>query len=858
MSSGEVRAPVATRWVIDFADGSREMRNLLGGKGANVAEMTRLLGEDRVPAGFTITTDACVAYMTRTSTALSDLQDEVEEALDRLEKKVGKRLGDAADPLLVSVRSGARASMPGMLDTILNLGLNEGSVEGLARRTNNPRFAWDCYRRFVHMFGEVVRGVPGERFEEELRRTKRERGVTSDSELDADALRAVTLRCKAFYEFPVSPREQLDEAIVAVFRSWTNERAVAYRRINGIPDEWGTAVNVQQMVFGNKGPTSGSGVAFSRNELTGAPDPSGDFLANAQGEDVVSGLRTPLDICDLKSWQPELYGQLMDILRLLERHYKDMQDTEWTVEEGRLYMLQTRSAKRPAQAAVRFAVDAVEEGLLTPAEAILTIDAENLGSILRPVIAPDAEADVLTHGIGASPGAGAGEVVFTTEEAVVAASDGRDVILVRPFTEADDVAGFYVAKGVLTSTGGKASHAAVVARSMGVPAVTGAEELEIDVDAREVRKSGQVVLRAGDVVTVDGVTGAVSTERASFMKAEPADDFLRVLEWSDEIRRLGVRTDARTTEDVRRGLELGADGVGWCAIEPQRSGSDGSALLTRILEESDAGVQKEVQMALVDELQARLEPVFELLGESPVTISLLELLPPGPGSEEGGPAPTDAVRSARGARLGVLLPDVYEVQVRAAMRAAHVVRGRSGIAPHLELMVPGVSYELELERTRELVERVGHEEGVERSEYSVGAGIATPRACLVADRVAAHAAFLSFATEQLTESTTGLTRAELEGAIGHRYLEERIFDGSPLETLDVSGVGELLRTATSLARTNAPDLLIGMTGAHGGDPKSIKFAHDAGLDYVSCPPERVPVARVAAAQAALRARGAAV
>ena len=471
---------VGTRWVYDFAEGSREMRNLLGGKGSGVAEMTRVLGADLVPAGFTITTEACVEYMLHDCTPPEGLAEAVDEELARLEAQAGRRLGDATAPLLVSVRSGARDSMPGMMDTVLNLGLNDESVRGLAALTGNERFAWDSYRRLVQMFGNVVCGVPGERFEEAIADAKRELGITLDADLDVDALRALTDRFKSLYDFPADPREQLERAIRAVFDSWSGARAVAYRRINGIPDEWGTAVNVQQMVFGNRGERSCSGVAFSRDEITGAPEPSGDFLANAQGEDVVSGVRTPNDLAELRDWMPEAHAQLTGILRTLERHYGDMQDTEFTVEEGRLYMLQTRSAKRPAQAAVRFAADAVAEGLLTRAEAIQTIDAGRLDALLHPTFDPDARYEVLARGVAASPGAAKGQIVFTADAAVAAAAEGRPVILVRPFTEAEDVAGFHAARGILTSEGGKASHAALVARGMGRPAVTGAAALEVD------------------------------------------------------------------------------------------------------------------------------------------------------------------------------------------------------------------------------------------------------------------------------------------------------------------------------------------------------------------------------------------
>src|SRR3954462_15224912 len=545
-----------TKWVYEFSEGSRDMRDLLGGKGANVAEMTRVLGPERVPAGFTITTEACVAYM-REDGFPDGLADQIAEALEQLEEQAGKKLGDADDPLLVSVRSGARESMPGMLDTVLNLGLNDESVQGLAKQTDNERFAWDSYRRFVQMYANVVKGVEGEKIEDEIKKLKKDRGVEDDTDLDADALRELVDTFKSLYksetdeEFPQGPQQQLEGAIRAVFDSWNGERAVSYRRINRIPDEWGTAVNVQQMVFGNKGEDSGSGVAFSRDEVTGAAKPSGDFLVNAQGEDVVSGVRNTLDISELEDVMPEAYAELMDILRTLERHYKDMQDTEFTVEEGQLYMLQTRNAKRPAQAAVRFAVDAVNEELLTREEALLTIDAETLEALLHPMFDPNAEFEVLATGVAASPGAAKGEIVFTAEEAVDAAEHGRTVVLVRPFTEADDVAGFFAAAGIVTSEGGKASHAALVARGMGRPCVSGAADLDIDLSKREIRVNG-TVLHEGDLLAIDGTTGAITTEDVPLVEPDVDESFERVLAWADELRRLGVRTNADTPQDARR------------------------------------------------------------------------------------------------------------------------------------------------------------------------------------------------------------------------------------------------------------------------------------------------------------------
>ncbi len=551
-----------SRWVYDFADGSMEMRELLGGKGANVAEMTRVLGPDRVPAGFTITTEACVEYMRAGRREPEGMSEQVAEALARLEERSGKRLGDRDDPLLVSVRSGARESMPGMLDTVLNLGLNDQSVLGLARATDNERFAWDSYRRFVQMFGNVSRGIPGERFEEAIQNAKAQRGVTQDTELDVEALQQLTDQFKAVYrehtgeDFPQDPSEQLRLAIRAVFDSWVGERAVSYRRLHRIPDDWGTAVNVQQMVFGNKGDTSGSGVAFSRDEVTGAPQPSGDFLPNAQGEDVVSGVRTPRDIAEIKQWLPDVHAQLMDILRTLERHYGDMQDTEFTVQEGRLYMLQTRNAKRPAQAAVRFAVDAVAEGLLTREQALNTIDPGSLDALLHPTFDPNADFDVLATGVNASPGAAKGTVVFTAADAVAAAEQGHDVILVRPFTDAEDVAGFHAAKGILTSEGGKASHAALVARGMGRPAVVGADAVAIDLNNKTITVNG-TELHEGDWIAIDGTKGCVTVDDVPLVEAQVDENFEQVLSWADELRRLGVRANADTPEDARRARTLG-------------------------------------------------------------------------------------------------------------------------------------------------------------------------------------------------------------------------------------------------------------------------------------------------------------
>jgi pyruvate,orthophosphate dikinase len=880
-----VSTAAATRWVYDFTEGSREMRELLGGKGANVAEMTRVLGADRVPAGFTITTEACVAYM-RAGRELPDgLRDQVAEALARLEEQAGKRLGDPQDPLLVSVRSGARESMPGMLDTVLNLGLNDDSAAGLAARTGNERFAWDSYRRFVQMYGNVVRDVPGERFEDAIKQAKRARGVELDTELDVDALRELVDTFRGFYEFPEDPREQLEGAINAVFDSWLGERAVAYRRINRIPDEWGTAVSVQQMVFGNKGDTSGSGVAFSRDEVTGAPQPSGDFLINAQGEDVVSGVRNTRDIADLQRLMPEVHAELMEILRTLERHYGDMQDVEFTVEEGRLYMLQTRSAKRPAQAAVRFAVDAVAEGLLDKPRALDTIEAERLDALLHPTFDPGAEFEVLARGVAASPGAAKGEIVFTAADAVQAAADGREVVLVRPFTEADDVAGFHAARGVLTSEGGKASHAALVARGMGVPAVTGASDLEIDVSAGEVRV-GETRLRAGDRIAIDGTNGAITT--ADVPLVEPAVDerFEQVLAWSDELRRLGVRANADTPDDARRAREFGAEGIGLCRTEHMFFGEDRHEKMVRVILAGDEAERRAGLDALLPDQQRDFEGLFEEMQGLPVTIRLLD-----PPLHEFLPARADVqaeverarversddleqlertlervsaleevnpMLGTRGCRLGILYPEIYEMQVVAIMRAAKAVRGRVGETPHLEVMVPLVDYERELELLRGLIERVGEREGLHHpGDYTIGTMIELPRACFLADNIAHHADFFSFGTNDLTQTGLGFSRDDIEGKILARYIDMKVFDRSPFETIDAPGVGQMVRMGAWLGRKTKLDLKLGICGEHGGDPDSIDFFHHSGLDYVSCSPYRVPVARVAAAQAAVRERAAA-
>ncbi|MDA0165753.1 pyruvate, phosphate dikinase [Solirubrobacter ginsenosidimutans] len=878
------------KWVYDFAEGSKDMRDLLGGKGANVAEMTRVLGADRVPAGFTITTEACVAYMNAGQHEPEDMADQVAEALERLQEHTGKLLGDDADPLLVSVRSGARESMPGMLDTVLNLGLNDTSVEGLAKATENERFAWDSYRRFVQMFGNVSRGIDGEAFEKEISNIKSDAGVEEDTDLDVAALKTLTDRFKALYEkhtgekFPQDPKEQLRLAIRAVFDSWTGDRAEAYRRINHIPDDWGTAVNVQQMVFGNKGDTSGSGVAFSRDEVTGAPEPSGDFLPNAQGEDVVSGARTPRDIREMKEWLPDAHAQLMDILRTLEKHYGDMQDTEFTVEEGQLYMLQTRNAKRPAQAAVRFARDAVDEELLDREQALMTIDAEMLTALLVQTFDPNADYEVISKGVPAAPGGAKGEVVFTAAEAVEAAAENppRAVVLVRPDTNANDVAGFHAAKGILTSLGGKASHAALVARGMGVPCVTAASGLKINLEERVIRV-GDHVIKAGDFIAINGTTGEITLDDIPLVDPteDPAFDeileaFETVLGWADDIRRLGIRANADTPHDADKARELGAEGIGLCRTEHMFMAEDRQPKMRTMIMADTRDSRRDALAELLPLQQEDFEGLFEAMKGLPVTIRLLdpplhEFLPDLPDLaaqvERARIELTDDLETlekllvtteriseenpmlgTRGCRLGILYPEIYEMQVHAIFRAAKAMDE----PPHPEIMIPLVDYEQELEIMRELVVRIGEEEGLhEVEDYTVGTMIELPRACFVADRIAKFADFFSFGTNDLTQTALGFSRDDVESKFVPAYMERKIIDRSPFETIDKPGVGWLVRLAAWVGRESRPDLKLGICGEHGGDPDSIEFFHMAGLDYVSCSPFRVPIARVAAAQAAI-------
>jgi pyruvate,orthophosphate dikinase len=762
-----------------------------------------------------------------------------------------------------------------MLDTVLNLGLNDRSVEGLARATDNERFAWDSYRRFVQMFGNVSRGIPGERFEDAIKDVKSARGVKDDTELDVDALRELTRRFQELYDFPQDPQEQLRQAIRAVFDSWTGERAVQYRRLNRIPDDWGTAVNVQQMVFGNTGDESGTGVAFSRDEVTGEGEPSGDFLVNAQGEDVVSGVRNTRDIAEMADVMPEAHAQLMEILRTLEQHYKDMQDTEFTVQDGQLFMLQTRNAKRPAQAAVRFACDAVDEGLLSQEEALATLDAGALDALLHPTFDPQADFEVLANGVNASPGAAKGEVVFSAADAVAAGNEGRDVILVRPFTEADDVAGFHAARGILTSEGGKASHAALVARGMGRPAVVGASDLAIDLKAKTITVDGTQV-HEGDRIAIDGTKGCVTLEDVPLVDPEVNEYFERVLEWADEVRRLGVRANADTPQDAARARELGAEGIGLCRTEHMFMAEDRQPKMRAMIMADDEEGRRRALADLLPFQQEDFEGLFEAMSGLPVTIRLLdpplhEFLKNLPdlraqverarieATDDLPQLERDLARveqiheenpmlGTRGCRLGILYPEIYEMQVEAIVRAI----ANMDEAPLVEIMIPLIDYEHEIELMRDLVVRIADEHGLtEREDYTVGTMIELPRACFIANLIARHADFFSFGTNDLTQTALGFSRDDVESKFVPVYMERKIIDRSPFETIDKPGVGWLVRLAAWVGREAHPGLKLGICGEHGGDPESIDFFHMAGLDYVSCSPFRVPIARVAAAQAAI-------
>jgi pyruvate, orthophosphate dikinase len=856
------------RYVYDFSEGTDLGRELLGGKGIGLAEMTAI--GIPVPAGFTVTTAACVAYMRAGRQVPDGLEEEVAEHMTRLEETTGKRFGDPSDPLLVSVRSGAAVSMPGMMDTILNLGLNDEAVDGLARVTENPRFAYDAYRRLIQMYSDVVAGVDAHRFEEALAEVRERAGAAHDGELEAEQLDELAGRFKQIYrqdtgeDFPQDAREQLAAAIRAVFDSWELPRARAYRRANGISDDLGTAVNVVQMVFGNKGEESGTGVAFTRDPATGEQGLYGEFLANAQGEDVVAGVRTPQPLEELGDSFPEVFEELLDTMRRLERHYRDAQDIEFTIEDGKLFLLQTRPAKRHATSMVKVAVDLVDEGLISREEALGRLDPAQLDQLLHPMIDPKADYEVVARGLNASPGAATGSIVFDADTAEERGRAGEAVILVRQETSPDDFHGMVEAKGILTAVGGLTSHAAVVARGMGKPCVTACEGLSINHAERKARL-GDHDLAEGDVITIDGGTGEVILGPVDLVPPQINQNFELLLDWADDIRRLKVRANADTPADAAKAREFGAEGIGLCRTEHMFMVEDRLPLVRAMIMASGEDERREALANLLPPQQEDFEGIFEAMAGLPVTIRLLdpplhEFLP----SLEEADSPEMARRiralreanpmlGTRGCRLGLLFPEIYEMQVRAIIRAAAAVEGRTGEAPLVEIMHPLVGFAEELRRLRELTVRTAEEEG--DGVYLCGTMIELPRACIRADEIAEHADFFSFGTNDLTQTTLGFSRDDAEGKFLTHYLDDGILRQNPFETLDQGGVGELMELAVERARSVTPDVKMGICGEHGGDPASVAFCHRLGLDYVSCSPYRVPLARLAAAQAALAESG---
>ena len=842
-------------------------RELLGGKGIGLAEMTAL--GVPVPAGFTVTTDACREVM-RTGDVPAELWEQVDAHIARLEGRAGKRFGDPQDPLLVSVRSGAAISMPGMMDTILNLGLNDVAVEGLAAVTGNPRFAYDSYRRLIQMYGEVVDAIDAHLFEQELQELKEGRGVELDVELDADDLRGLIGTFQEIYErevgmpFPGDASEQLRRAVRAVFDSWDSPRAKVYRRTYDIPDDLGTAVNVVQMVFGNKGESSGTGVCFTRDPSTGERKLFGEFLVDAQGEDVVAGIRTPEPIEVMLDRFPEAYRQLVATLDRLEEHYREKQDIEFTVEEGALYLLQTRTGKRTARAALRIAVEMTDEGLISREEAVARIDPGQLDQLLHPMIDPKAELDVVATGLNASPGAASGAIVLDADLAEERGRNGDDVLLVRWETTPDDIHGLIQARGVLTAHGGMTSHAAVVARGMGKPCVAGCESLSIDLKARTIR-IGEHELAEGDQLTIDGGTGRVIVGAVPLVAPEIDERFETILGWADGLRRLHVRANADTPEDAAKAREFGAEGIGLCRTEHMFMAPDRLPVVQEMILASDEQARRAVLDRLLPVQQADFEGIFEAMAGLPVTIRLLD--PPLheflPSADE---ATSEAMRrrieqlreanpmlGTRGCRLGLQYPEIYEMQVRAIVRAAAAVRERTGETPLVEIMHPLVGFGEELRRLRDLTERVAAEE--QATEHLIGTMIELPRACMRADEIAELADFFSFGTNDLTQTALGFSRDDAEGKFLTYYLEQGILEQNPFEVLDIEGVGELMRIAVERGRGAKPGIKLGICGEHGGEPRSVAFCHELGLDYVSCSPYRVPLARLAAAQAALAETG---
>jgi len=871
-------------FVYEFSEAAEVSKELLGGKGAGLAAMSNL--DLPVPPGFTITTEACRDYM-QSGELSEEISEQVEENLVKLEESIGKGLGDAEDPLLVSVRSGAAVSMPGMMDTVLNLGINDDAVEGFAKSTGDERFAYDSYRRFMQMFGDVVLKVEHEKFEEALESLKEERGAADDTELSADDLKGLIGSYKEIVEnetgdsFPQDPREQLKLAIEAVFDSWDNDRAKRYRKEYGLPDDLGTAVTVQAMVFGNMGDTSSTGVVFTRDPSTGEQGLFGEFLMNAQGEDVVAGIRTPKPIAEMEEFLPNAFGELLETMQRLENEYREMQDIEFTVERDKLYMLQTRTGKRTAVAALKIAREMADEGIISREEAVMRMDPHQLNQVLHPYIDPEAELEVLAEGLPASPGAATGSIVFTAEEAEERGGAGEAVILVRKETTPDDVHGMVCAKGTLTALGGMTSHAAVVARGMGIPAVTGCKSLKIDAGAGELSINGKT-FSGDDKITIEGSTGRVVEGDVPLVDAEMSDDFEQVLAWADEFRTLGVRANADTPKDSEKARELGAEGIGLCRTEHMFM-EDGRLEIVRemILSESE-----ETTTHALDRLaplqQGDFEGILKAMSGLPVTIRLLdpplhEFLPDSQElysrlaeiGDEDSEEKTEIKRQLRvvesleeanpmlglrGCRLGIMRPGLYRMQAKAIAEAAKAVK-EEGYDPQVEIMVPLVGFRPELAEVRGEIEDVVEQVLGSENPLKVGTMIELPRACTVADKIAGEADFFSFGTNDLTQTTCGLSRDDAEGAFLARYLEGGILSRNPFETIDVDGVGQLVSMACEKGREANPDLKLGICGEHGGDPESIKFFHEIGLDYVSCSPYRVPVARLAAAQTALNAEG---
>ncbi|WP_135467967.1 pyruvate, phosphate dikinase [Crenalkalicoccus roseus] len=884
-----------TKWVYSFGagrnEGRAEMRDLLGGKGANLAEMASI--GLPVPPGFTITTEVCTYYYAHERQYPADLRDQVAEALRRVEEAVGARFGDTHRPLLVSVRSGARVSMPGMMDTVLNLGLNDATVDGLAAASGDARFAWDSYRRFIQMYGGVVLGVDHHRFEEIIEHVKLDRGVIEDTELTAQDWHRVVDGYKEMVReaigrpFPQDPEEQLWGAIGAVFGSWMNQRAITYRRLHDIPSEWGTAVNVQAMVFGNMGEDCATGVCFTRDPSTGENVFYGEYLVNAQGEDVVAGIRTPQPMSKarakpgerpMEEVMPQAYAELCRVREVLERHYRDMQDIEFTVQRNRLYVLQTRNGKRTAAASLKIAVDMAREGLIDEAEAVRRVNPGALDQLLHPTLDPKAPRKLLSKGLPASPGAACGAVVFSADEAELRAAKGESVILVRIETSPEDIHGMHAAKGILTTRGGMTSHAAVVARGMGRPCVAGAGGITVDYASQQLMAGGQVV-RAGETITLDGGTGEVFVGSVAMIEPNMSGDFATLMEWADKVRRLRVRANAETPLDAETARKFGAEGIGLCRTEhmffdPERIG----AVRQMIMAETERGRRDALSRLLPFQRQDFAE-LFRIMAGLPVTIRLLdpplhEFLPHSAAeiaevAESLGAdvaamqrraaelAEANPMLGHRGCRLGITYPEIYEMQARAIFEAAVEVARETRKAPVPEIMIPLVATRRELEITRAMVDRVAQEVFAETGyhvEYYVGTMIELPRAALTADRIAEAGDFFSFGTNDLTQTTFGLSRDDAGKFLPH-YVEKGILPKDPFVSIDVEGVGALVRIAAEKGRAVKPELKLGICGEHGGDPASIQFCEEIGLDYVSCSPYRVPVARLAAAQAALQGGG---